>query len=673
MPRAQSSKPVAARITEQVYFPRCEFHSRFTNTLSETLIGTGTSGLFAMNKPTRWASYHRGTKKGLSGVKKGTFAFKGNQPKLENAQAPKTGNFFSPFAFEDYQSAVKGSRARILKTRKASWYNALLKWQKDMAGDIVAKVREKNPAIRINADYGYPCVLVAIPKPAAEKNYNVWSKFVAVYVLAIANRLARERGVNIEMVRRSSFGMLRPAVADCDKSTRISLGLVPKAYAACLVDAIVYTHSLLTNPAPFQMPFTSIRLEKTLAAYNEANSTDTKTVAIALQPTLWESLWANGDAGNRSFATQFFRKKLVSEYLIDLILKAHPQKSVDEIFKSPRLLKQTFAIPLTTLFKAFRAVRKPNGKMALPINVDAFTLSTFNWSHNLHLDEPEFWDISRRFAQQINAPKVKTGKLCPGFRLDGFHLFFEQYLKDFFFNPPEKLAAVDGYGSDSDCELTFVYPKDVSLDIFGKKLITATGMRAIQLAYAACRLYLGKKHRVDALKIGFDAQDMYYETATALKSHAIPIPEGDERTDRGRQHAIGFFDVNHCNTSHRKGPKFPLGPHDRVFVLDTTSATTVEIHEQLLELLQTRPKLEVILTVSSGLKNEQGMSDYNPYGTVRMFARKEAHCDWMYKCLVRLEEAADYLHPATSHWLRRTAKEAGMTPTNREIMSGHKY
>jgi hypothetical protein len=79
-------------------------------------------------------------------------------------------------------------------------------------------------------------------------------------------------------------------------------------------------------------------------------------------------------------------------------------------------------------------------------------------------------------------------------------------------------------------------------------------------------------------------------------------------------------------------------------------------------------KYQMTITVSSGLKNEQAMSDYNPYGTIRIFARSKDDCSIIYNQLKIFENDAKYKHPKCSHLLRKNAKDAGFTPTNKAIL-----
>ena len=92
----------------------------------------------------------------------------------------------------------------------------------------------------------------------------------------------------------------------------------------------------------------------------------------------------------------------------------------------------------------------------------------------------------------------------------------------------------------------------------------------------------------------------------------------------------------------------------------------------IIRIWKNAPKLRVILAVSSGLKNEQAMGDYNPYGTVRIFASSREDCEALYNRLIAFEQFAEYQHPKESHELRKNAKDEGFTPTNDAVIGACK-
>lgn len=644
-------------LTNQLHFVRSEFHCRFPS-------------LFAMNTPARWASYHRSNRKLLDKVKIKDYTFEGNQSFIVGRMYPKTGNFFSPFAFTNYKQAIKPTRTKIIPSAAAYWYDTLLQRQKEMAAYVVAQVKGRDENFSINSDNNYTCILFSLPKPADEKNPETWSQFVLVYLIAITNKLAQERGINIEMVRRSSFGCLRPAVSHCGESVRINLGLSPKAYADCVVDALFYVNRLFNNPEAFKVTFKPLSLMTKLIAYNKAKSRPNKKVVhVHLKTTLWDTLWAAGDSLNKSFASQFFRKPVVVECLIDAILDGCLAAPLDQLFNNTAQFTKAFIDPLKT---CLQAIHINKGKLSIGLNETH--LKPFQWGKAKAIDDKDFWDLIEALAKRSQVAKSEFQPVINRKKTEDLHSRFEAWLGNFVFKPMADSSVKDGYGSDSEEEGELELG-DRTLTVHAKKFITATGMRAIQLIYAAARKYLHDEYDIDPLQMDFNASKMYYETNTALTSHPIPLDFKKDKPQKRKQCNISFFDVNHCNTSHAASsdPLSLIENKDQICVFDITSATTEEIHNTLVRLWQNKPQLQVIITISSGLKNEQAMSDYNPYGSIRIFAKDNNALDKVYDDLIQLEFDADYRHPKESHLIRKTAKIAGMTPTNAAILAGKAF
>lgn len=644
--RKKSSGSIST-IKKRQYFPRCEFHCRFPS-------------LFAMDESVRWNTYHRSTYKNIAEVKAADAKFKGNQTDVTKGMYAKTGNYYNPFHFSSYKKYLEPKKRKDDKATQAEWYDRILLRQKTMAADIVKAVLKKNKHLKINSDNSYPCVLFSLPKPEAEKNVKVWTQFLEVFLVAITNKLAYERGLNIEMLHRSSFGHLRPSVAECGESVRINLGLIPNAYADCIIDAILYLAKLFANKKLAKVTFESTELTKKLKKYNKKHSIKNKKVNIQLKKTVFETLWAAGDSSNRSFATQIFRTPLVTEYLVDLIFNACLEQDLEDIFEDEQLVAKTFTDPLKEVLNKITL----NKKAQLTIDVDFDALKSYEWQDVKPVKDDEFWNFIADLAKALNVSDFEIKTLQRERITEDLHSRFEVWEANFFFHPQKYDDVVNGVGSDSE-ESAII----ANQTIYAKKLTTATAMRAIQLCYAVSKQYLYSEYRIDPLYISFIADQMYYETDEALQKHAIPIAYKDSNKLKAKNTNIGFFDINHCNTGHNKNKDILslIEKDAKICVLDVTSSTSLEIHETLESLLQSRKKLEVILTVSSGIKNEQAMADYNPYGTVRIFCTTEENLEYIYNNLIDLEQIAEYEHPKESHWIRKTAKDAGMTMTNGAI------
>lgn len=638
-------------VSDRVYFPRSEYHCRYP-------------GLFNMKDSVRWSTYHRSDFKQIEGTNKNKFKFLGNQVNPTPGMYSKTGNYYNPFYFDRYKKALKPIES-IKSSKPASWYDRLLDRQKKIAAHVVEQVKEKDPTFIINSDNSYTCVLFTLPKPKEEKNPKIWSQFLSVYLIALANKLAHERGINIEMVHRSSFGCIRPSVAECGKSVRVNLGLSPKPYVECVIDAIFYLKKLVEHKKAFKISFAPQGLIKKLEGYNESNSTTKKTVNIQLKDTLWDTLWAPGDSSNKSFASQIFRKSIVVEWFVDLVMDGCLNKPLEHIFSGKDAFTQAFINPLKIILRAITLV-----KTSISIHVDSERLKTYEWGDAQPVDDEEFWAIVADMAKDLGATKSEVMALTSKRITTDLHSRLEALSANFVFQPVDDNSVTDGNGSDSDGEGEFEINGDPQ-PVYAKKLITATGMRAIQLIHAVSRNYLSNQYQVDPLHIKFNANQMYYETDEALSKHPIPIHYGEHKNKGRNQRNVSFFDLNHCNTTHEDqcDPIDLIDNNDRICAIDITSATTQESHDILIRLYESRPNLEVILMISSGLKNEQAMGDYNPYGTVRIFSKSSESLDIIYADLVSLEKDAGYLHPKESHLIRKTAKLAGMTPTNLAILN----
>lgn len=632
------------------YLPRCEYHARFP-------------AITVMNEPARFNTYFRSDMKALEEVKVTEAKFQGNQEQVKPMMYPKTGNFYNPFHFENYKELVEPSEETRYERKEAYWYDKLLNQKKDLAKYIVDEVKKSNATIELNADYRYPCVLVEIPKPEGLKNVSISTELAGVFLIAIVNCLVYERGINIELHRRSSFDHLRPSIAECDQSLRVSLGLIPKAYADCLVEGIVYTQKLMSKTSIFEVAFVNKSLKDLLDTYNK--DIKKKERHVKLQGTLWDTLWSRGDSKGNTFAYQIFRKPIVVEYLIDSIMNECLKDSIDNIFKKTSRLRAAFVTPLINLFDHFELTQQKT--LSFVVNE---ALETYQWEKEECIDDASFWKTVKGFAQAIGVSEEDAQLLVTHKKTTHLHSYFEHMLKEFTFTPIANEAVEDGCGSDSLEEGEFQLDNNKTVELVGKKLITSTGMRAIQLVYAAGKTYLFKEYSADPSKITFSAELMYYETKEALKNFAIPLDLDHETTKSKKKHNITFFDLNHCNSGHYNVMKFiqHINKDDVICVVDVTSATTDEMNTMLEKLLTRRKNLEVIVFVSSGLKNEQGMSDYNPYGSVRIFAKGEDSLDLVYKTIKALEEEAGYAHPLESHLIRKTAKYYGMTPTNESIL-----
>ncbi|GGI92591.1 hypothetical protein [Legionella impletisoli] len=630
--------------------PRCEFYQRFAT-------------VARMTESKHWNTYHRSIFKRIEGVKPSQFTFHPTKPDEKITKACKTGTYYSPFYFAGYQSAVV-PKAEEGKTYPSQSYDAFLDYQRKIARYIVDEVAKKQPRLLVNADYDYPCVLIQFPKPKEAKE-NDWVHFVILHYVAIANDLSERSGLNCELVRRSGFGHLRPSVSETAPSLRISVGFIPKEYADVLIQALLITYQLLCGKerVVYDKPFAIPELTTVLQSYNEARGLQDKKM-VALQATLWKTFWSRFDSKGGSFLAQILRKELCAEWIINQLMDGF-RRCVDIPYSSIKSLESLVITPWVEMLKHFTNAQDSR---VLSLTPPKEKLPTYSWhSKPVAIHDESFLQILQRLHIVFDIEKCDQT-----IHLEGLHERLEAASAEMFFKPIE-MEHEEGYGSDSECEEMVPLAKKKET-LYAKKFITATGMRAIQLVFAAVKRHWHEDYGLDFRNLRPELEGMYYETKEALTTHAIPIPVHSIETLAANQYVLPFYDLNHCNVTHAKPKLLEERSFSRsqICVLDTTSATTNKTAKACRFIFNKNPDITSIILVSSGLKSEQAGSDLNPYGTIRIISRTAKERDALYADLVALEEKANYKHPAKSHLLRKNAKLRELTPRNMGLFKAMK-
>ena len=133
-----------------------------------------------------------------------------------------------------------------------------------------------------------------------------------------------------------------------------------------------------------------------------------------------------------------------------------------------------------------------------------------------------------------------------------------------------------------------------------------------------------------------------------------------------------FFDLNHCDTLGSGRTRLRYYMEGSLFekdipiiVMDCTSSTPSLIKGAIKDAVECG--VELILLVSSGLKNEQFGADNNPYGTVRIITLDKKERDKLYKEAQTILKKNGSI-PATAHKIRKGYKQGGFTLTNQQIL-----
>lgn len=206
-------------------------------------------------------------------------------------------------------------------------------------------------------------------------------------------------------------------------------------------------------------------------------------------------------------------------------------------------------------------------------------------------------------------------------------------------------------------------------ECFHAELIVSTGMRAINLAHFCAMFWTRAEER--------NTNYMYYETAGAIKTidvfkeskmHMSPKEKKIfNETVPCMQKTVRFIDLNHCVSSGDvKKNKVILDNileknvkknNEKLIIFDYTSATSMEVNEAINKFIK---HVDVIILVSSGLKNEQLGADTNPYGTIRIITILKNELESLYRI------AKDFLNedevlPPRAHAIINAYRSVGAT------------
>lgn len=212
-------------------------------------------------------------------------------------------------------------------------------------------------------------------------------------------------------------------------------------------------------------------------------------------------------------------------------------------------------------------------------------------------------------------------------------------------------------GSEEESEFAGIH-------ISHSKLRVCSGMKAVMLAQYGALYYLKESGEKKYQK---DASQTYYEVADALKFVRRPKGLSADTVNKikdktGRM--ILHYDLNYCNAANQDHSKLIELLSDKkpaVVILDYTSSTLPEIREAIKECLS-RDYVKLIIFVDSGLKNNQGGQDFNPYGEVRVIARDRVTRKSVIEAIKAGLSEDDKLSLQT-HEMVRAAKQRGLAPS----------
>lgn len=660
---SRNVRPEHVQYENSTSFPRCEYKARFK----------GTSA-FKMTTSKYWGTYFRSTKSGGNYNRLAELSIEEEKdvemkkplvPKKRTTRRSSSGIFDSPYRHPPY-NLRKGKNDNTFEKRKQTptidyyLYDELISYRCFLCESFIKKYRQGKYFVAYYKN-GYPCIMVKASTSIIVKRKKGESslyKIIVAYFTAIANNTAFKQKIPIEMVIRASFGHNGPTVTATKNSFRINIGIVPKVYATnVLIESLTILNNefptiLNENLSSFGDQIAQINYE--INAYNLAKNNNSVEYWNS-EDSLFNVLCKSGDSSGKTIAVQISRRYEYTDLLCDYV---H-----DELFK--KSTKPT-AEPLR---KLLQKLCFNTNEVTMNVNDDDYTKTYSEFAEEENADvknDADFWSIMKKIASVISVGHDVNNR-----KIYGLNALIEK--ANFRLIESSENRCEDGYGSDSDYEgivhpnssdikYHFLASKSNAINIFSKKIIVATGMRAISLSYSLAKCLIENKKECTRF--------MYYETCEAVKN-AGNI-ENLNHLLKCKQNLLRFIDLNHCaSTSEDRKVKLldirydSAKAKETVIIFDYTSATSKKIYEAIQMFI---PHVRLIILVNSGSKNEQIGADNNPYGTIRIISKEANILNQLYTGFIQyLDSKGDEQSPKRLHEIRKTYKSIGAVVTNKRI------
>ncbi|XP_076298561.1 uncharacterized protein LOC143217815 [Lasioglossum baleicum] len=652
----------------EFFYPRCEYKWRFK----------GTSA-FAMSDPDHWGTYFRSTSVGGNCDRIAKLVNSGKTYKNriinkscgkneETIPPSKTGCIRSTWVHPEYKNIFDTKPIipkEMNKNNDTLLYDQLLRYKTDICDTVVTKFSEleiSDRKIDVYFENDYPCIMVQIKEfaelfPTQEQGslYNI----VLAYFIAITNCVAYRDNIPIEVVNRASFGHDLPSVSETGKSFRISIGVVPKCYAEVLVQSLKLLNTELLVPllnkdatkTTLKLGFSKEEIKRhndEVNCYNEKKCDKERSSKVERweeHENLINVLCKIGDSSGRKVSYQITRSKKYIDLLADYVHNVTLGNTKD------------LAKPLREMLRKLTCTNK--GVVTIDNNNDDYNNSQFVFHDEENQDiknDKKFWGIIRNISLKFERVDIKH--LCDAInskKITGLYRLFEKANLEFIRNSSYRQSE-EGYGSSSDCEVSFENTR-----FHSKKITLATGMRAFNVARFLSIYKAGTRH--------IDTKYMYYETDHVEKKKIVQdINQSGNLDFSVPSGVVKCIDLNHCAAN---GPNSKVDLEkikdelnsESVMILDYTSATTEKISEAIRLFIE---KVPILLLVISGIKNEQVGADMNPYGTLRIVTTDPNELNKLYYSLIATLIAQEKL-PRELHNIRKAYKDAGAVVTSAAI------
>ncbi|CAN8001127.1 unnamed protein product, partial [Ixodes hexagonus] len=633
-------------------FPRCEYKARFNGTTA-----------FEMPDPERWGTYFRSTASDIDCDRLSRLKSKDYQNPYTNtaeATSVKAGTFHSPWQHMQYKSIFHVTpEAPKVNYEPAFLYDLLLAYKKGMCLRVETHFNEKEVAdkkLEVYFANEYPCIMVKIEEinNVPEETSSLYSVVMA-YFVAITNKIAQSDNVPIEIVLRSSFGHNLPSLAETRTSFRINIGIVPEIYTEVLVKSLIELNDRFLVPlfnSTFRLNLDQIQIKnhnEAVTKHNDHKRGKEKAHSV--------SVWSEGeDLFKVLIKVGNFRGGKVSAQIMEA--EKHVDLLANYVSEELEQPQPNLASPLVKMLEQLSYCDE--AVLDVP-EADYRKVSSRGFSiqeeHPNIKKDLVFWCIIQYIILGLDVKGIPEA--IEARRLLGLYSTLERVNLEFIRSSVHQ-EAQDGCGSDSDCEVVS------TPSFYSKKVTVATGMRAINLAHFLSLYYL----RHIGVSPQTHAERGFFETREAIETVSDVLALLGLHNEQQRQDnaTIRYIDLSYCASS---GPEsislrdiFDRISKNDVVVFDYTSTDTEKVNMSVNLFIK---KVEVIMLVSSGLKNEQLGADMNPYGTVRIVAKNRGVLNELYLVLRKALEQGEEVLPKELHHIRKAYKSAGAVVTNKAI------
>ena len=496
-------------------------------------------------------------------------------------------------------------------------------------------------------------------------------KMIIGYFIGIANAMAYHRGINIEIVKRSSFGHLAPTIDNfAENFIRITPGLVPQVYADILADTAIMIKQLFDDFKAIDISLEDLKksfsnIIKTnynkdeekqyIAGVNpEAYYKSKKTKIFNLYNFILVPLTQNKTVTNAAIHELMRHRQnletLATSVMNELLLPANYGKSLN--VESPKMLSLYLDLASSMYIKIHKKITK-DGKIVIDKtttidenvaeSVKAYKLQT--WSKPQIADIAEdtnFWEVVNFMFSVLGSKWTADSNLELLYAsLEQAHLlFFKQAVIAKTTPTVNDLLGSDSDGSGIvDGQQFYANASKVNF-----------GMTAITLAWYLTKLCFyrnyfptGKGYQIQSIQ--YYIKHCYYEVSKNYLEFIDPTPEAKTRAAQQNlsvsieskapcssslrfvQDKIGtsncdilILDFNDSNMTtsilHSYDSRLK---NSNILILDYTATKSIDVQRYINNILSNNTKeLGIIFLVESGTKYGQASSDTISYGTLRI-------------------------------------------------------